>query len=242
MNPWHYEPATDLNQSLIERLQKFPRQPDMLVYGLRSFATLLIRGWIRAYHRFTIAGCENLPKEGSFVLVANHTSHLDAICLSAALPLRKLHRVFPAAAADYFFESVPRIWMAAVVINALPFAREAHIRQSLALCGQLLKNPGNVLIIFPEGTRSPTGNLGKFKPGIGMLLAGCTVPVIPCFLEGAFRAWPKGHHFPRPAKITLRIGTPKNYAHLQPGKESGCAIATDLQAAVQEIKDSHEIG
>lgn len=242
MNPWCYEPAADLNQSLIERLRKFPREPDMLVYGMRSFTALLIRGWIRAYHRFTIVGRENLPKQGSFVLVANHTSHLDAVCLTSALPLRKLHRAFPAAAADYFFESVPRIWMAAVVVNALPFAREVHIRQSLALCDQLLKNPGNVLIIFPEGTRSPTGNLGKFKPGIGMLLAGCAVPVVPCFLEGAFRAWPKGRHFPWPTKITLRIGTPKNYAHLQPGKESGGAIATDLQAAVQETKDSHEIG
>jgi 1-acyl-sn-glycerol-3-phosphate acyltransferase len=156
--------------------------------------------------------------------------------------LRKVHRVFPAAAADYFFESVPRIWMATVVVNALPFAREVHIRQSLALCDQLLKNPGNVLIIFPEGTRSQTGNIGRFKPGIGMLLAGCAVPVIPCFLDGAFRAWPKGRFFPLPAKITLRIGTSKNYAHLQPGKESGCAIATELQSAVQKIKDSHENG
>ena len=242
MNPWCYEPAADLNQSLIERLRKFPREPDMLVYGMRSFTALLIRGWIRAYHRFTIVGGENLPNEGSFVLVANHASHLDALCLSAALPLRKLHRVFPAAAADYFFESVPRIWMATVVVNALPFAREVHIRQSLALCDQLLKNPGNVLIIFPEGTRSQTGNIGRFKPGIGMLLAGCAVPVIPCFLDGAFRAWPKGRFFPWPAKITLRIGTPKNYAHLQPGKESGYAIAAELQSAVRKIKDSHENG
>jgi 1-acyl-sn-glycerol-3-phosphate acyltransferase len=242
MNPWYYEPADDLNQSLIERLRKFPREPDMLVYGMRSFIALLIRGWIRAYHRFTIVGSENLPKEGSFVLVANHASHLDALCLLAALPLRRLHRVFPVAAADYFFTSVPRIWMATVVVNALPFEREVHCGQSLALCDQLLKNPGNVLIIFPEGTRSPTGDIGRFKPGIGTLLAGCAVPVIPCFLGGTFRAWPKGRSFPWPTKITLRIGAPKNYAHLHPGRESGYAIADELQAAVQEIKDLYENG
>jgi 1-acyl-sn-glycerol-3-phosphate acyltransferase len=242
MNPWCYEPVVDPNQSLLERLRKFPREPDMIVYGLRSITALLIRGWIRAYHRLTIVGSENLPSEGSFVLVANHASHLDALCLSAALPLRKLHRVFPVAAADYFFANVPRVWIATVVINALPFSREVNVRQSLALCDQLLKNPGNILIIFPEGTRSKTGDIGRFKPGIGMLLAGSGVPVIPCFLEGAFRAWPKGRFFPWPTKITLRIGPPKQYAHFQPGKESGCAIAADLQSAVQEIKDLYENG
>src|SRR5687767_7788390 len=175
--PWRYQPVLDLDQTLIERLRHFPREPDMLVYALRSAASLAIRAWLLGYHRFEIIGREHLPTEGSFVLVANHSSHLDALCLLSALPLKKLHRAFPAAAADYFFESLPRIWIAAVAINALPFARQVHVRQSLSLCENLLANPGNVLIIFPEGTRSVTGKVGKFKSGIGMLLAGSQVPV-----------------------------------------------------------------
>lgn len=212
----------------------------MFVYGLRSLAALLIRGWLRLFHRFTVTGSQHLPAHGSFVMVANHSSHLDAVCLLAALPLRKRHRAFPAAAADYFFKSVPRIWLAAVVVNALPFAREVHIRQSLGLCEQLLANAGNVLIIFPEGTRSQTGEIGRFKPGIGLLLAGRDIPVVPIHLDGAFRAWPKGCFLPRPRKIALRIGAPRSYAHLPPGRESAVTVATDLQMAVQNLRSSHE--
>ena len=86
---------------------------------------------------------------------------------------------FPAAARDYFFVSAPRIFLAAVVINALPFERKLTPRQSLKLCEGLLHNSGNVLILFPEGTRSTTGELGEFKPGVGHLLAGRDVPVVP---------------------------------------------------------------
>src|SRR5437763_15979501 len=129
----------------------------MLVYAMRSLAALVLRGWLRTYHHLEIHGQENLPAEKSFVLVANHTSHLDTLCLLAALPLKKLHRAFPAAAADYFFESVPRIWVAAVMVNALPFGRQTRTRQSLSICGELLANRGTVLILFPDGTRKATG-------------------------------------------------------------------------------------
>ena len=97
---------------------------------------------MRVYHRLEIIGRENLPAQGSCVIVANHTSHLDTLCLLAAMPLRKLHRVFPAAAQDYFFVSVPRLAIAAVVINALPFGRQRNIRHSLDICRELLANPG----------------------------------------------------------------------------------------------------
>ena len=76
-----------LTEPVVERLRRFPREPDMLVYGLRMAAALLCRGWLRLYHRLSISGRENLPAEGSFVMVANHASHLDALCLLAALPM-----------------------------------------------------------------------------------------------------------------------------------------------------------
>src|SRR4051812_37783272 len=108
MDPWHYEPAVDLDHSLVDRLRDFPRQPDMLVYGARSFLALALRGWLRTYHRLAIHGRERLPLGQSFVMVANHCSHLDVVCLLSALPMKLLHRTFPAAAKDYFFESLPR--------------------------------------------------------------------------------------------------------------------------------------
>jgi len=235
MKRWRYDSARDLDQTLVERLRRFPREPDMLVYGARSLAALIIRAWLRAYHRFEIIGHEHLSNDASLVIVSNHCSHLDTLCLLAALPLRRLHRAFPAAAADYFFQNVPRIWIAAVVVNALPFARQTHVRQSLSICGELLSNSGNILIIFPEGTRSKTGETQRFKPGIGALVAGRDVSVLPCYLEGAFRAWPKGSVFPRPKKIRLIVGSPRNYRSRAADKTDICAIAAELREAVNEL-------
>jgi 1-acyl-sn-glycerol-3-phosphate acyltransferase len=240
VKPWVYESAEDLDRGLVERLKQFPREPEMLVYGMRSLVALTLRAWLRTYNRLEIHGQEHLPKDKSFVLVANHTSHLDTLCLLAALPLRKLHRAFPAAAADYFFESVPRIWVAAVVVNALPFGRQTHVKQSLVLCQHLLENPGNVLIIFPEGTRSATGSLGKFKPGIGALVAGRDIAVLPCYMSGGFKAWPKGKAFPYPKKVHLTIGEPRNFATCAAGKESANLIAAELEQAIKEMETNRE--
>jgi 1-acyl-sn-glycerol-3-phosphate acyltransferase len=240
VKPWEYESAEDLDAGLVERLKRFPREPDMLVYAMRSLTALVLRGWLRMYHRLEIRGRENLPADKSFVLVANHTSHLDTLCLLAALPLRKVHRAFPAAAADYFFESVPRIWLAAVVVNALPFGRQSHVKQSLALCQHLLENPGNVLIIFPEGTRSATGSIGKFKPGLGALVAGRDIPVLPCHLKGGFKAWPKGRIWPRPTKVQLAIGKPRNFATIAATRDAANAIAAELEQAIKDMgHESH---
>jgi 1-acyl-sn-glycerol-3-phosphate acyltransferase len=235
MKKWQYDSAQDLDQTMVERLRHFPREPDMLVYGLRSLVALIIRALLRVYCRFEIVGEEHLRSNRSFVLVANHSSHLDTVCLLSALPLRRLHRAFPAAAADYFFKSVPRTWIATVVANALPFARQNHVRQSLAICAELLANAGNVLIIFPEGTRSTNGAVQEFKPGIGALLAGRDIPVLPCYLEGAARAWPKGRRLPRPRKVRLIIGAPRNYVLLSPEKNASAAIAAELHEAVKQL-------
>jgi 1-acyl-sn-glycerol-3-phosphate acyltransferase len=235
MDPWRYDPARDLEQPLGERLRNFPREPDMLVYGLRGLAALAIRGWLRLYHRLTIVGREHLPLDRSFVLVANHASHLDALSLVAGLPLGKLHRAFPAAAKDYFFVTPPRLFVAAVVVNALPFERQTAGRRSLSLCWKLLENKGNILVIFPEGTRSVTGAVGDFKPGIGLLVAGTEHPVVPCYLDGAHRAWPKGAFFPRPRPLRLTIGQPRTYAHLPRSKENAIEISRDLREAVVHL-------
>ena len=232
---WEYQPAADVERSLEKRLEAFPREPDMTVYFLRSIASLALRAWLRLYHRLSIEGLENIPKEGSFVLVANHSSHLDAPTLASSLPLRKLHRVFPAAAKDYFFSSVARTTFSAIVVNALPFDRREKPQLSLNVCDRLLKNPGNVLIVFPEGTRTESGELQPFKPGVALLVRGTSIPVIPCYLDGAFRAWPKGSAFPRPVKLTLRIGEPKTYENAPEGRRGLLNIAGDLHDAVAQL-------
>jgi 1-acyl-sn-glycerol-3-phosphate acyltransferase len=237
MDSWRYEPTADFDQAPIERLKNFPRQPDLMVYAARSLTNLVIRGVLRLWNRFEIAGREHLPREGAFVMVGNHSSHFDAPALLAALPLAKIHRAFPAAASDYFFTNLPKLVFSAVVVNAMPFDRKENPRQSLALCRQLLDAPGHVLILFPEGTRTPDGSLGKFKPGIGFLVAGSDIPVVPCYLDGAYRAWPKGKWLPRPRKLKLVIGPPLQFRDFAPEKDDAVAIAERLREAV--IRASH---
>jgi 1-acyl-sn-glycerol-3-phosphate acyltransferase len=238
MRRWGYASALVLEQTAVERLRRFPREPDRFVNGLRALVALFIRGLLRIYLRFEIIGGENLPNDESFVLVANHTSHLDTLCLLAALPMRRLQRAFPVAAEDYFFRSLPRTWVAAVVVNAMPFARQMRVRESLAICSQLLAQPGNVLIIFPEGTRSMAGETQPFKSGIGALLAGRDVSVLPCNVQGAFRAWPKGRRLPRPGKVRLIIGAARNYSARSLEKSDFCAIASELYCAVKELGEA----
>lgn len=232
---WRYESSQTVEMPLVERLRSFPREPDMLIYSLRSAAALITRACLRVYHRFEIRGRENLPREGAFVMVANHSSHLDTLALLAALPLAKLHRAFPAAAREYFFVNLPRLAASAILVNAMPFSRQSHSRQSLGMCRALLGNPGNILILFPEGTRTTTGGIGEFRAGIGMLLAGSEVPVIPCALNGTYQAWPKGRSIPRPTKVVLTIGKPRTFGHLVADKSSYETVAANLRQAVQEL-------
>jgi 1-acyl-sn-glycerol-3-phosphate acyltransferase len=183
-------------------------------------------------------------------MISNHSSHLDGLCLLSALPLSALHRAFPAAAADYFFNSVPGSVLSRLVINALPFHRDMSVRQSLNACRTLLdderptgagrRNLGNVLILFPEGTRSTDGTIGPFRRGIGDLVAGSDVPVVPCHLDGAHAAWPKGTFLPRPRRLTLTIGPPLVFADAPRGdKHAAQHIADALRDAVLALGPSH---
>ncbi|MDH3352800.1 MAG: 1-acyl-sn-glycerol-3-phosphate acyltransferase, partial [Gammaproteobacteria bacterium] len=222
-------------ETMAEHLRNFPRQPYMFMYALRSMAALLLRGWMRLYHRLRIDGREHLPASGSFILVCNHTSHLDTLCMLCAMPLNKIHRTFPAAAADYFFSSLPRSAVSAILINALPFDRQVNGAESLTVCSHLLNTEGNVLIIFPEGTRTTTGEMQRFRSGIGRLVVATRLPVVPCYLDGGLKAWPKGKLWPRPYRLHLRIGAPVSYEQLDESSESVRKICHDLQSRVAEL-------
>jgi 1-acyl-sn-glycerol-3-phosphate acyltransferase len=235
MDEWEYHPPPDIEASLSDRLRNFPREQGMLVFCLRSLAALMLRGWMRTYHRLSIKGRKHLPANGSFIMVCNHTSHLDTLCLLCSVPLKKIHFTFPAAAADYFFSSLPRSAVSVVLINALPFDREVKGAESLTVCSELLKNEGNVLIIFPEGTRTQDGEMHRFRSGIGRLVAGTDVPVLPCYLDGGAKAWPKGKAFPRPRRLRLRIGEPQVFTGLEKSRETVVHICDELQTRVADL-------
>jgi 1-acyl-sn-glycerol-3-phosphate acyltransferase len=161
--------------------------------------------------------------------------------LLSAVPFRRIHRAYPAAARDYFFRSPASTALAATLINALPFDRAGNVRHSMAACRELLRRDGNVLIVFPEGTRSTTGAIGPFRRGVGDLVAGTDTPVVPCYVEGTWRALPKGSWLPRPRRVRLVIGTPQTFTDVEPCKISARAIGEDLRHAVVALASASSL-
>jgi 1-acyl-sn-glycerol-3-phosphate acyltransferase len=207
-----------------------------VVRGVRSLAAVVMRVCLHVYDRFTIVGRQNLPVDRSFILVANHASHLDTLCLLSALPVRQLHRTFPVAASEYFCVNPLRAFLAKLFANVLPFDRQFACWHSLTVCAQMLQEkPGTILILFPEGTRTGGTEPGEFKPGVGLLASGRDIPVVPCHLAGTHAALPKGAWFPRPKPVRLTIGAPRVYTHLPATKESRTYICRDLREAVLSL-------
>jgi 1-acyl-sn-glycerol-3-phosphate acyltransferase len=210
---------------------------------LRTAIQLGMRAVLRNYNRVDVVGRGNLPIDRSFVMICNHSSHLDAVCLLSTLPLGRIHHAFPVAAADYFFSTRLRSLLSIIAINGVPLDR-ANGGSGLDVCRQLLRGSKTVLIIFPEGTRSCSGALGRFRSGVARLVAGTDVPVVPCYLSGAFEAWPRHRRLPRPGALRLRIGRPQTFPDVSPlDREGVAAISSRLRDEIialgrEELPDS----
>jgi long-chain acyl-CoA synthetase len=144
---------------------------------------------------------------GPVLVIANHTSHLDAPSVLSLVPPARRRRLAVAAAADYFFSSAPRAWLASVALGAFPFHREGAVAASLGHCGDLADD-GYGILIFPEGTRSPDGRLQPFKAGVGLLARELGLPVVPVHLAGLHAILPKGRTWPRPGPVRITVGSP----------------------------------
>jgi len=134
--------------------------------------------------------------EEPFIVIANHSSHLDASLILGALPRRLSKHVATGAAADYFFDKKLKGAATSLFFNAYPVDRKgAGSPTHKGITGRLL-DAGIPLLIFPEGTRSRTGAMGQFKPGVAGLSISRNVPCIPIALVGAFAAWPYNRPLP----------------------------------------------
>jgi len=165
-----------------------------------------------ALARPLITGRENLEGlTGPMFIAANHNSHLDSLAVFHALPARFRSRLAVAAADDYFFQNSVLAWMTSLLVNGFPFAREGNIRISLEYCGRLL-DQGWSILIYPEGTRSLTGEMAQFKSGVGLLSVELGVPILPIRLLGLERILPKGRAIPRRGStVQVRIGRPLSF-------------------------------
>ncbi len=206
MQRWRLQPARDLGLPLGERLRSLKRESGLIDRTARFFWWSAVRAYFTVAHRLSVTGREHLPVQPPFVLVANHSSHLDAMVLAAALPRRLWNCVFPIAAGDTFFETPVTAAFAAGLLNALPMWRRNCGSHAMRELRQRLVGEPCGYILFPEGTRSRTGELGRFKPGLGMIVAATDVPVVPVYIQGAYEAAPPGRRLPRPRRIELRVG------------------------------------
>ncbi len=137
---------------------------------------------------------ESLPQKGPAVIVANHNSHLDALVLMTVFGLRRLKYVRPVAAADYFLKTKLRAWFSESVIGIIPLQRHAGTGRNDPLepvCASL--NDGQIVILFPEGTRGEPEKLDDFRTGIAHLAKrNPEVPFFPVFMHGLGKALPRG--------------------------------------------------
>src|SRR5690606_2780910 len=140
----------------------------------------------------------------AFIVVANHSSHLDAPLILGALPRRMARYLAAGAAADYFFDVWWRRGLTALFFNAFPVDRSGSNPRSVS--AKLLLQRGVPLLVFPEGTRSKDYRvLGHFKPGAAALAAAVGCPVVPIALVGAGRAHPRGSSWPKPGRLPVGV-------------------------------------
>ena len=154
MEDWQYKPAGDLGLKSGESLRSLKREAGLIASLSQSAWRLIVRSYLRGYHRLNVTGAEHLPATAPFVMIANHSSHLDAITLASALPWKLRRSAFPIAAGDVFFETPTAALFSAMMLNALPMWRKrcgSHAMQELR--DRLIGEPA-IFVLFPEGTRS----------------------------------------------------------------------------------------
>ena len=188
---------------------------------------LSLATWIlpiaRIFAHIRVEGREHLDRlAGPVVFAANHQSHIDTPVILAAMPGRLRARVAVAMAKEFFhahffpeqhtrrerFTNSLNYYLAAFFFNAFPLPqREAGARQTLRYIGDLLGD-GYSVLIFPEGRRTDAGEINAFRPGIGMIGARLTVPIVPVRLEGAERVLHQKAKMATPGPVRVAFGAP----------------------------------
>jgi 1-acyl-sn-glycerol-3-phosphate acyltransferase len=179
----------------------------------------------------TVVGREHLAAiDGAFLVCANHSSHFDTSTLRLALGPRLRHRLAIAAAADYFWRNRLLAFLAGW-LGSFPFNREGSGgSQSIKAIERLLGQGWGVLV-YPEGTRSRTGAIGRFKPGPGLVAVRTECQVLPARIVGSYEVLPPGSHWPRRSRVEVRFGAPMR-ARLT---EDARAFTERLEAAVRAL-------
>jgi 1-acyl-sn-glycerol-3-phosphate acyltransferase len=189
---------------------------------------------MRLLWRVDARGREHVPRSGAVLLVANHSSVADPPLVGAVCP----RPVSFLAKAELF--EIPLLGGLIRRLNAHPVRREGADLGAMRTALRVLER-GGTLLVFPEGTRGPEGVLRPGKPGAGMLAVLSGARVVPVYVSGSGRAWPRGQRLPRPGKITVAFGPPVRFAgadDTRDKKESYEAASQAMMAAIARLKDA----
>jgi 1-acyl-sn-glycerol-3-phosphate acyltransferase len=209
----------------------------MIINFLYKCTQILIRIILWINGGITVRGKENIPREGGVIVAANHISYLDPPLLGAVLPRRATFM-----ARKGLFEVPVLSW--GIRQTAIPVDREKPQPSTMKETVKRLKN-GEVIVLFPEGRRSDTGELLEAKRGIGMVASLSNAPIVPALISGTNNALPVNAKWLKRAKITVVFDKPIYYrstivrdAHQHHLLHED--IGKKIMTAIKELKDRHE--
>jgi long-chain acyl-CoA synthetase len=227
---------------MTRRVTVRPQSPHLATGWTQRVALAIATRLARWYFGIEVRGIENLPTDEPCLLCANHNSHVDTFALAVAARSKASRLVF-LAARDYFSKFRFRSLVLRRLIYLLPFERGSGLaaaKHNLHLLGAC-RDAGRIIVLFPEGTRSPDGNMRDFKAGAAMFADKLGLRVIPCRIEGTYQALPKGRIFPRAHPLRLTFGAPLTLAPAALYESSAqrtaryTQFAAELQLTISEL-------
>jgi len=192
----------------------------------------LLRPILKLFFGVNIAGRKNLKALDRYIIIANHNSHLDIFLLFSILPIRHILMTHPVAAEEYFSKQKVVFKLANYLFRPIWIVRDKKMSDPLKGMKEIL-NLGHNIIMFPEGTRGVPGQIGKFKTGVGRLAEEYRdIPIIPVFLCGPEKAFPKKSAFPLPIWNNITIGPPQIF------RIGSLDITASLEKMIHELSES----
>jgi long-chain acyl-CoA synthetase len=205
---------------------------------VRILGTVLLRG-IRLAARVlwptTVRGAGRLPPT-PVLITPNHASYLDAVAIAAALPWTRLRNAYWAGWAG-IMHNTPLRRLVSRATRVFPVDPDRDLNAALATARALLAR-GHDVIWFPEGRRSPTGELGRFHAGVGAVLQDGAATALPTAIRGTFAAWPRDRRWPSRGAVEVTFGTPQSFSPGTAPTIVGAALENAVRALLTDATEA----